>query len=131
MTRMFTQTAPDDLAREGATVEWCRGGKRGVHVKFDNGWIVSIQWGSGTYSDNHDDLNIDAWTRPAPDSTTAEVAVWKNDGKMRRWDEGDVVAGWKSWEDVQALLDMAAADAVPVPVVLRRLATAESENTDV
>ena len=121
MAELFrAKTALTDLAREGATVKHSHGGgtwagRAGVHVTFDNGWTVSIQWGNWTYSDNH---NADRLEDEARDSTTAEVACWKGAEEMREWAEGDCVAGWQSWDQVQRLLDLAAADAMSDPVEL-------------
>lgn len=60
--------------------------RSGFHMTFENGLTASVQWGYGTYSDNHFDVNgvefplhpfdIDAV------STTAEVAVIGRDGEL-------------------------------------------------
>lgn len=105
---LFSLDSLEDLGRPGATVEKCRS-HAGAHVKFDNGWVVSVQWGLYTYSDNHDGP-ASGFDRPAPDSTTAEIAVWKTGSPMEAWPGGDTVQGWQSWERVQELLDLAAAD---------------------
>ena len=111
-----SDTALEDFARDGATVTRSRT-TGGVHVMFANGWVVSIQWGPYTYSDNHH-AGPSAIRAPAPDSTTAEVAIRRKGGRLLQWADGDTVQGWQSWEQVQALLDLAATDAVPDPVSL-------------
>jgi hypothetical protein len=50
---------------------------KGFHITFDNGFTVSVQWGSGNYGDNY--LNF---KDPAPASTTAELAAWGPNGDM-------------------------------------------------
>ena len=75
----------------------------GVHVVYDSGWTVSIQWGAGNYCDNH----RASFNAPVSPSSTAEVACWHNNGKMVQFDDGDTVQGWQSWEQVQRLLEAA------------------------
>ena len=52
----------------------------GFHMTFANGLTVSVQWGFGTYSDNYDNSN--ALYRVGEASTTAEVAVFGQDGEF-------------------------------------------------
>lgn len=48
----------------------------GFHIGFPNGWHVSVQWGGGTYSDNH---RASYTTREHLTSQTAEVACWQGE----------------------------------------------------
>jgi hypothetical protein len=45
--------------------------RRGFHITFENGWTISVQWGAGTYSDNHDAFLADAKVQ----DTVAEAEV--------------------------------------------------------
>lgn len=107
--RHFSATA--DFGRPDAEVKPSRGGN-GVHVKFPNGWTVSVQWGPGTYSTNHHPMQFE-YPPPEMDADVAEIAAWKGDGEMVRWWDGDTVQGWQSWGAVQAVLNLAARDALP------------------
>lgn len=94
------RTAKRVFAGPDRTVEISKGShgpKRGCHVRFDNGWVVSIQWGPGSYI--------------TKDSMDAEVAAWKGeDGSMIEMPDGDTVAGWQSMDHVRAALEAAAND---------------------
>lgn len=53
---------------------------KGVHVTFENGWSVSIQWGPGNYCDNY---GASFYAPPPKDgwsSSTAEIAAWPERG---------------------------------------------------
>jgi len=61
---------------------------RGFHLKFANGWIVSVQFGMGNYCDNYDLLLGEAkeklklhMERPDLESNTAEVWSWNKKGE--------------------------------------------------
>lgn len=101
-------TAGADFGRPTAEVKRTRGAN-GAHVKFANGWVVSVQWGPYTYLSNHDYLGPD-YPYPEMEALTAEIAAWKGDGEMIRWPNGDTVQGWQSWAEVQAVLDLAERD---------------------
>ena len=47
--------------------------RSGFRMGFDNGLYVSVQWGAGTYSDNH--MNFDFTFSENAESNRAEVAV--------------------------------------------------------
>jgi hypothetical protein len=74
---------------------------RGFHLTFENGWTISVQWGAGMYSDNHD-----AWAsgeiREA--SEVAEVAIVDPAGSIL-----DDVHAYCSPEQVLALMADASA----------------------
>jgi len=107
-TRMLFGNAPDSAYQ-------AHGGKvthnkryllpmnSGKWIKYPNGWIVSIQWGAGTYSSYHF-ASFDLLAAP---SHTAEVACWKNNGPMVQFSNGDTVMGYRSWDQVQELLEAA------------------------
>lgn len=107
---MTTFTLDADFQHPNATVEPSRGGN-GVHIKFPNEWVVSVQWGPMTYSSNRDRYDYPA---PELDATTAEIAAWQGDTGMIEWPDGDTVQGWQSWDDVQRVLDAAENGALPL-----------------
>ena len=83
-------------------------GKKGFHIKFENGYTVSVQFGPGNYCDNYE-LNIgyDDEKAGKEGSGDAECAVLK-DGElidMPVW--GDNVKGRMKPEDVLKLLNWA------------------------
>lgn len=65
----------------------------GFHMTFDNGWTISVQFGSGNYiSDRgHDGHSADA-----------EIAAWGPDGEWYRFEDSndDQVLGWQSPDQV-------------------------------
>ena len=85
---------------------------KGFHMKFDNGWTVSIQWGDGNYCSNRD---YDGDRNRVPRSSTAEVAVWHESGgdmgndllKALGFTSDDSgVAGWVTPERVSVLISV-------------------------
>ncbi len=90
---------------------------KGFHMKFDNGWAVSVQWGPGTYSDNHD-MDFDEHYKKKMgesmlQSEDAEVAVFKPNGDwgtQEVWslmfgkELCDDVVGWMRAEEVAEVL---------------------------
>lgn len=53
-------------------------GNKGFHLKFENGWAISVQWGPGNYCSRrwHGPHNRPMWNEEDWESTTAEVAIW-------------------------------------------------------
>lgn len=49
---------------------------KGFHLKFKNGWIVSIQFGGGNYGDNYDLIFDMDMLREKPDMESDKVEVW-------------------------------------------------------
>ncbi|HUV72053.1 MAG TPA: hypothetical protein VMW25_03520 [Clostridia bacterium] len=57
---------------------------KGFHLKFNNGWIVSIQFGPGNYGDNYDRISEGFDTegldilkeKPDMESDEVEVLAW-------------------------------------------------------
>jgi len=74
----------------------------GAHHKFDNGFIISIQAGSGMYSTPREDL-----TSPM-DFVNFEVAVFAPDGdwatKQFFPNHNDDVLGWQDRGDINSLM---------------------------
>jgi hypothetical protein len=82
---------------------------KGFHMKFANGYTVSVQFGVYNYCEHHsgpiDTLGKESlrvyWT-----SQDAEIAAWGPDGNWYR-PEGwaDDVQGWQTPEDVLAFMN--------------------------
>tara|TARA_R110000823_G_scaffold69804_1_gene161422 strand:+ start:201 stop:488 length:288 start_codon:yes stop_codon:yes gene_type:complete len=65
----------------------------GFHMKFKNGWAVSVQWHEGAYSDKG--------------NTTAEIAAFKDNNWFVFDDEnGDTVKGRQTPEEVAEFIKM-------------------------
>lgn len=85
---------------------------RGFHVPFENGLVLSSQWGTGNYCDNYTGLlRAPVFTEA---SVTAELACWwdagdggRGDEPMLEWPDGDSVRGYVPasvwWDLVDAL----------------------------
>lgn len=88
----------DHVLGDGAT--W---NERRFRLRFENGWLLSVVFGCGTYSDNHHSdrrgLNF------RDDVETVELAAWLADGEMVEWDEGDTVRGWVKADELLRLID--------------------------
>lgn len=78
--------------------------RSGFHMTFENGLTASVQWGAGSYSDNHFHLPArghNMWDEDAK-SSTAEVAVIGRNGELMNlepfmplgYDGEDIVAGY-------------------------------------
>jgi hypothetical protein len=83
----------------------------GVHIRrfrlpCENGWELSVIFGSGTYSTNRNAFGVpglgDEPFREEAD--TVEVAVFDPQGEMREID-GDTIVGWVSPEFVLSLYE--------------------------
>ena len=79
----------------------CNPNNSGFHIKFENGWTVSVQWGPHNYADNYwytfEPNNAADGTRLV--SNVAEIAAWDAD---RNWYEfeDDNVKGYVKPEEV-------------------------------
>ena len=77
---------------------------RGYHFTFNNGYLLSVQFGWGNYCDNRDlpYENNEVYTK----STTAEIAYWYvdpetgKDGEMIYFENRDTVLGYQTFEEV-------------------------------
>lgn len=64
----------------------------GFHMTFENGWTISVQFGSGNYISNREHEGT---------SADAEIAAWPASGEWYTFeDSGDQVLGWQSPADV-------------------------------
>jgi hypothetical protein len=76
----------------------------GFHVRFKNGYAVSVQFGPFAYSDNYHNVR-DEKTAGERGSGTAECAVIKPSGDLAPWWGGDPVRGYCTPEEVLALMN--------------------------
>jgi hypothetical protein len=80
---------------------------KGFRITFDNGWAVSVQWGSFNYCEHHNgatpfgvEMRTNIWH-----SRNAEVAVFNNRGEMVAIDGGhDPVIGYQTPDDVARII---------------------------
>lgn len=73
---------------------------RGFHLTFENGITISIQIGSGNYSDNYDEEIGFERDSKLVKSSTAEIAIWDASNKWFLFDDENQVKGWVSTQDV-------------------------------
>jgi hypothetical protein len=71
----------------------------GFRMMFDNGYSISVQWGSGTYSSNYDDKSFDKTLS----SKTAEVAILYGSEFVPDIIEQNPI-GYRTSEEVAALI---------------------------
>ncbi len=76
---------------------------KGFQMTFENGWTVSVQFGSCNYGSNYD---VPFGTRISS-ATTAEIAAWDADGKWHDFG-GDTVQGWCSPDQVARFIQQIA-----------------------
>jgi hypothetical protein len=80
--------------------------RRGFYVLMENGLVLSTQWGSGCYCDNH--LTGVLGEREFTETSgTAELGCWwanTEDGKLVTWPDDDSVKGYVSSSDWWAIL---------------------------
>lgn len=80
--------------------------RKGFHMKFANGWTVSVQFGRGNYCSNRE---LGEFGRDVPPSNTAEIAAWDKDGKWyKNEDWGDDVKGYCGTDEVAEFIALIA-----------------------
>ena len=71
---------------------------KGFQLKFENGWTISVQWGTSNYCSNRslDHYDLTEWFKREPfyECDTAEIAMWGSDDKWYEFENGDTVKGW-------------------------------------
>lgn len=85
--------------------------KKGFHMKFANGWGVSVQFGPGNYCDNYDmKIGHDEEKAGRFGSSSAECAVLTPSGELFAHPSfgGDTVTGYVGPERVLELMNWAA-----------------------
>ncbi len=74
---------------------------KGFHIRFDNGWTASVQWGPANYCDNRGMNWSEDELAGEQGSTTAEVAAWPEGGGLSSipgGTEGDTVGAYYTSE---------------------------------
>ena len=84
--------------------------KNGFHMRFINGWTVSVQFGPGNYTD--EDVRCARITLDAEqqrfEPLTAEIAAWDDAGVWHDFGS-DTVSGWNTPDEVLRFMNMIAA----------------------
>lgn len=86
-----------------------------VRIGFDNGYTVSIVWGSGRYATVKDHRGEGGLDNTAV-AHTVEVAVMDASGKFLPFKGGDIVKGYCNVATLLQILNWAAAQSVPDPL---------------
>ena len=78
---------------------------KGFGMNFDNGFTISVQWGTGNYcekknlgADSKEEMKTSHW-----ESTSAEIAVFNDTGIVPVGDSDDVI-GWCSADEVATII---------------------------
>jgi hypothetical protein len=77
---------------------------RGFHLTFENGWTLSVSWGTGTYCENRDVPLFQPVRDFIEEPATAECWGWYGDGETAWEIEDGSPLGWQSVKDVQVLM---------------------------
>ena len=79
---------------------------KGFHLTFENGWTISVQFGYGNYCDNgHHPEGLALHNKRIVESGDAEIAIWNKNGVDYTFDNGDIVKGWCSADEVADWID--------------------------
>jgi len=76
---------------------------KGFHIEFNNGWKVSVQFGSANYCQNYDKREK---SERGEFSIDAEIAAFSPDGEMHKFPDGNAVQGWQSPEEVLGFMNL-------------------------
>ena len=84
---------------------------KGFRMTFDNGFAISVQWGSMNYCErrNYSDDYKSEMKENYIRSTDAEIAVIDSEGRMLAIGDGDSVIGWLSSNEVAKVIAIVAA----------------------
>ena len=79
---------------------------KGFRMTFDNGFAISVQWGSMNYCErrNYSDEYKSELKEDFIKSADAEIAVIDKDGEMLEITEHDQVIGWLSPDKVAKVI---------------------------
>lgn len=75
----------------------------GFQMTFDNGITISVQFGAGNYCSSNTSSNksiVADLEVSVVESTSAEIAIWDNNGKDYEFQEGRAYEGWVLPDDV-------------------------------
>lgn len=71
----------------------------GFKMTFENGWTISVQFGTRNYCENRG-FGIDEFDTDVPKtSTNAEIAIWDSNNEWFNFG-GNIVMGWVSTNEV-------------------------------
>ena len=82
--------------------------RKGFHIKFDNGWTISVQFGQYNYSSNYDMQHHNRGDS-VPPSETAEIAAFNENDEWYDWPEGGDVRGYLTPKEVLEAMNLVAA----------------------
>ena len=78
---------------------------KGFGMTFDNGFTISVQWGTGNYCEKKNlgaDMEVEMKT-PRWESKTAEIAVFNDEGIIPVGDSDEII-GWCSADEVAKVI---------------------------
>jgi hypothetical protein len=80
---------------------------KGFRMKFDNGYSISVQWGTINYCEKKNLMAEykDEMKEPTWKSRTAEIAVFKDTGIVPVGKSDDVI-GWCSADEVATIISI-------------------------
>ena len=81
---------------------------KGFRIKFENGFAVSVQWGTMNYCENKN-LGAeygDEMKEPYYESQDAELAIFGLENEMLSIGDADQVIGWCSPEKVSQIINI-------------------------
>ena len=73
----------------------------GIHFIFENGCTFSVQIEAHNYCDNHDSKNL---LGKQTSCANAEIAAWSADGTWFVFEDGDVVRGYTTTDQIAFLM---------------------------
>jgi len=82
---------------------------KGYKMTFNNGWTISVQWGTNNYCSNQSTKSINndwvSWKDRGAiyESISAEIAIWRKENGVEvdyRFDSGDTVMGYLTADEV-------------------------------
>lgn len=79
----------------------------GFQLTFENGWTISVQWGTGNYCERrsfHSGVDDDR-KQVSVESGYAEIAIWNQAGKWYTFDDGQEVRGWLTTDEVAGWIE--------------------------
>jgi hypothetical protein len=89
---------------------------KGFHIKFANGYTLSVQFGPSNYCQRRKAKHADARSLGAMGSIDAEIAVVAPDGAIRKSAPHDTVRGYVSPDEVARIMQIVATDPLSLVV---------------
>lgn len=84
-----------EVVKDDLSPDWKN---RGMKMTFENGWTLSIQFGSANYCENR---YISGVPVNFPDHCpNAEIAIFHSNGEWHTFDDGQQVKGWVKTDDI-------------------------------